>query len=139
MKIKKIITSSLLALTAVISMTSFAAKNSTENLSQNQYCTSTMLAQAEFLESTDIIKDTSRCVPKNEYEALSVAIINQSIVQQLPHSSWYMFKHYIAAKKSLNTNETLELSIVDNLENRGRQMNRQPFDFELLGAWQSND
>lgn len=110
-----------------------------ESGAQHNYITSTMQAQSVIYETNDIVKDSSRSVLNNEYEALSVAVINQSITTQLLALDWYMFKQYIALKKCSIENEPSALSIVDNLENRGKKMNRLPFDFELLGVWQKND
>jgi hypothetical protein len=88
----------------------------------------------------------AKYVANNEYDSVSVAVINQNIVPILESRSkldGYMFKQYFAYTKNkgnaLDSPCELSLSIVDSLENRGRLMNRVPLDFELMGPWQSAD
>lgn len=114
-------------------------KNGNNSVTHNNYTSATMQAQSAFLETDETAKCESRCVKNNEYESVSVAVINHTIATKLLASDWYMFKYYIAIKKPFNTGDGGELTIVDNLENRGRKMNRLPFDFELIGAWQSKE
>ncbi|MFT6270682.1 MAG: hypothetical protein ACJAVV_003521, partial [Alphaproteobacteria bacterium] len=98
------------------------------------------------VDANNVDVEKTKYVANNEYDSVSVALINQQIVRKLNmqiQDKGYMFKQYYAYPKNIenkvdNTSE-LPLSIIDSLENRGRLMNRPPFDFELMGAWQSVD
>lgn len=94
----------------------------------------------------DIAVEPPKFVVNNEYDSVSVALINQQLVRKLSRQildKGYMFKQYFAYPKKiqnkLEDTAELSLSILDSLENRGRLMNRPAFDFELMGAWQSVD
>lgn len=87
------------------------------------------------------VKSTESSVHKNEYESLSVAVINHRIIQRIPAKAnvyAYMFKQYIGYTKASN-HENPSLTMLDTLENRGLLMKRPPFDFELLGQWHTED
>lgn len=114
-------------------------QNKNASAAHKHYLSPTTQSKAAFCEVSEITKDESRCVANNEYECVSVALINKSIAAKLLSANWYMFKQYIALTNQTNGDASDPLTIMDSLENRGRKMNRQPLDFELLGAWQSNE
>jgi hypothetical protein len=110
-----------------------------ENQVESDLVSASMQSQLSFNETNKIRKDNSRIVPNNEYESVSVARVNATIASHISSSNWYMFKQYLALKKYNEVPTTETISIVDNLENRGRIMHRKPFDFEIIGAWQQSD
>lgn len=81
-----------------------------------------------------------KSVTNNEYESVSVAIVNQQLISKLPrgHNS-YMFKQYFAYTKHTPEPHEAPLTILDTLENRGRLLKRAPLDFELMGVWHNVD
>lgn len=107
-----------------------------ENQVDGDLVSASMQSQLAFGQSNNISKDKSRIVPNNEYESVSVACVNIAIARYISSPNWYMFKHYLALRKYNDVPATEALTLVDKLENRGRIMNRKPFDFEIIGAWQ---
>ena len=110
-----------------------------DDLLESSFVSASMQSQLAFSETNGITKDESRIVPNNEYESISVARVNTSIAAYISSPNWYMFKQYMALKKHKGVDNGEVLTIVDNLENRGRILNRLPFDFEIIGAWQSKE
>jgi len=84
-------------------------------------------------------KEEVRKVLNNEYESVSVARINDAIVSRLQKNNWFMFKRYAALSKQNQAGGSDHNTLKDRLENRGVKMHRLPFDFELIGDWQSRD
>lgn len=108
-------------------------------LCKPRFCKSGLI-NANHFKTKDNNTDNDEILPlsvnvANEYESLSVDVIEREVITQGFVDKHYMFKHFVAIDWHYEHADEQAITILDSLQNRGLFVSRKPLAFELLGAW----